>query len=55
MCYKYTVCPYYDSQESKSGCKHCLYLQKAHQSIMYARIGLVVACIAFISATYALW
>lgn len=50
-----TVCPLYKEGGFSDGCANCVYLQKAKQVVIRARILLVLTALAFTIVTFSIW
>ncbi len=59
MCAKKDTCPMYleycNTDKMNDVCANCTFLQKAKRTAKYAKIGLLLAVMAFLTSTYLLY
>ena len=55
MCYRKTMCPFYDPDSINNSCTRCVHIAKAKRTAKLSQIAFVVALIAFVVVTYLLY
>ena len=55
MCYRKTMCPFYDPDSINNSCTRCVHIAKANRTAKLSQIAFVVALIAFVIVTYLLY
>ena len=55
MCYRKTMCPFYDPDSINNSCTRCVHIAKAKRTAKLSQIAFVVALIAFVIVTYLLY
>ena len=55
MCYRKTMCPFYDPDSINNSCTRCVHIAKANRTAKLSQIAFVVALIAFVTVTYLLY
>ena len=55
MCYRKTMCPFYDPDSINNSCTRCVHIAKAKRTAKLSQIAFVTALISFVIVTYLLY
>ena len=55
MCYRKTMCPFYDPDSTNNSCTRCVHIAKAKRTAKLSQIAFVTALISFVIVTYLLY
>ena len=55
MCYRKTMCPFYDPNSVNNSCTRCVHIAKAKRTAKLSQIAFVTALISFVIVTYLLY
>lgn len=51
MCYRKTMCPFYDPDSVNNSCTRCVHIAKAKRTAKLSQIAFVTALISFVIVT----
>ena len=55
MCYRKTMCPFYDPNSVNNSCMGCVHIAKAKETARLSQIAFMIALISFVIVTYLLY
>ena len=55
MCYRKSMCPFYDPNSVNNSCMRCVHIAKAKRTAKLSQIAFVTALISFVIVTYLLY
>ena len=55
MCYRKTMCPFYDPDSVNNSCTRCVHIAKAKRTAKLSQIAFVTALISFVIVTYLMY